>query len=248
MSVQKFSQTLAASEIWRLQVGGDYFRLGVTAYPVTLRFLLAGAVESEMLMIDGGTWARVDGGFDGIEIINSASGAQTLDIFIGRGEIGIDRILGEVSVINGELSRVKSGSCFLVVAGLTAGAGQYPQLQIFNPAGSGKNVIINSVVAGCTSAGLIYGNYGIVQLANLVGPAKNKRLGGAVSASELRYEANAVLVASTAISFVNAAANDSREMKFSEPLLLPPGYGFGMYSNNLAVNLTVSIQFIEEAS
>ena len=246
MSIQKFRESFAVSGTVKLIVAGDYFRLGMTNYPVAVRFFRGSAINSEMANIDGGTWTKIAGGFDAVEVINSASGAQTLDIFIGSGEVGIDRIVGEVSVINGEISRVKSLNCFIGYSTSTGGAGLYPQVQLFNPVGSGKNLILNKasvILSVAGGAGLLRGS---VQLLNSSGAGSNKFLGKSNSLGVMRNEAAAAVVAGTLIGTVVPPANDQRDFLFSEPLLIEPGLGVSFYCANPTSTATCIWQWIEE--
>lgn len=249
MSMQKFMQTLEASASLRMNIAGEYFRLGSTSYSVTVRFYKGSSVTDEMLLIDGGTWARVDGGFDGFELINSSSGAQTLDVFVGIGEIGIDRILGEVSVISGELVRVKSQTCFAVNETAIAVAGQYSMVQLWNPEASGKNLILNRMnVIGFTSAITISVRSTVVQLATAGFFGRNKYLGKPASSGQARTENAAAVVASDVLANIGvAAANDTAAFEFSEPILIPPGYGVLAYPTTVNVALSAAFQWLEES-
>lgn len=104
------------------------------------------------------------------------------------------------------------------------GAGNFRQTQIFNPAGSGKTLLIDRVTVRSAAAALFqlrFHNAGFT----LVGTAENKTLGGAVSSGELRDNLSAA-PAGTIVDRIGTDAAVSRDRVFYEPVRVPEGFGF----------------------
>ena len=146
---EKLTQTLAAGAQWRVGVAGDFFRLAVAPYSVSVSLLVGNRIIGTMAGMLAGDYVK-DIHFDGILITNGTT-APDVTMQIAGGGAGSDRVLGEVSVINGELARVKAGMCFTGANYSAPVAGQYSLCQLYNPAASGKNVILNKITAYCTT-------------------------------------------------------------------------------------------------
>lgn len=89
MSMQQISQAIGAGGSWRLQTGGDYFRILSSPDPVDVVFYgISGAEVARATQMDEGFYLRPAGGFAGV-LITSAT-AQTVKIMILQGDGGYD--------------------------------------------------------------------------------------------------------------------------------------------------------------
>ncbi|AXS79858.1 hypothetical protein [Dechloromonas sp. HYN0024] len=171
-------------------------------------------------------------------------------VVVGNGEIQDSQVAGTVSIINGELVRVKSNACFIGAASNAGAAGNYSMTQLWNPAGSGKNLILNkvslyTVTAAPTGVGLARHN---AALATLQGNGTTKFIGaGTASVGELRNTNAAAIIGTTIGAFSISLANESKDFPFSEPVAIQPGNGIIMWSASLNNNLQTTFQWNEEA-
>lgn len=232
--------------MWPCGIGGDYFRLHGAIYPVDVTFVRNGVPVEQIAGMESGTWMRLVGGFDRIDIVNGAN-AQTVKVIIGRGEGGVDRIMGEVSVIDGGKARTIAGSAYSGYAGCAAAAANYPHVQLWNPVGSGKNVFLESFLVSCSSAALVTaGTYGVA-LANVITPASSKKYGGPASVAVQQYQNNAAMISGNLLMGQQLQASQNLTINFREPVVLVPGSGMVIGAQTQNCALTASFEYFEEA-
>lgn len=240
---EKLSQALAAGESWRLNIAGDFFRLSEAAYPVSVSLLKGQRIVGTMRNMLAGDYVR-DIAFDGVIIDNGAL-AQSVSAQIAGGGAGSDRVLGEVSVVSGERFRTMAGASFWQSKSLTAAAGNLPHIQLWNPAGSGKRVVIEDI-GGSVSASLMKIALGSVPLTTLVGNAQNKRLGGGLSAAELRTQESVSSIGNDFASFA-FEPNIFSVLKLTSPIILDEGVGLNVKCGATGSTLQANVQFYEES-
>lgn len=239
---EKFSQPLAAAYKWDIGVAGSYLRLSACQWPCTVLLYKQGRIIGQMANMLAGDYVEgVD--FDAVSVLNGST-AQTIDIQISGGGAGSNRVLGEVSVINGEIQRVKAGGAFIGYAAASAVPGQMSHNQLWNPAGSGKNLILTKIsVLPSTSAAIGLGT-SVAALLALTGAAGSKKLGGAAPLAELRGATYAALQGIQVGNF--SIVSGSMDFSFSEPLVAPPGNGVIIFSSLVNINLYTTFQWFEE--
>lgn len=86
---------------------------------------------------------------------NNGSGSVSGVLLVGSGNVRDSTVVGSVSVIDGGLEVVGSKVAFCVRAFKAAVVGEYSAVQLFNPAGSGKRVILDQYSLGSDVAGAI---------------------------------------------------------------------------------------------
>lgn len=144
---------------------------------------------------------------------------------------------GYVNTVDGSLSRTLADQAFMGYAGCGAVAAQYSHTQLWNPAGSGKNLFLEAFsLTSTTTSSFVFGRYN-VQLANAAGAQPCNKYFGHVTGSALnRFANNAAQLISEYMGSVYCTANLPSGWTFKEPVLIPPGQGFVLIMN--AVNLT----------
>ena len=244
---EKLSQALAASESWRLNIAGDFFRLSEAAYPVSVSLLKEMRIVGTMRNMMAGDYVR-DIAFDGVIIDNGAT-AQNVYVQIAGGGAGSDRVLGEVSVIDGAVVRTVAGGSFWGSLSVTGAAGNFPNVQFWNPAASGVRVVIEDIAPACSVSQPVKIGVTSAALANLQGCCRSKKSGGADSKAEIRYQDSAALLvtAATQLAAPYVAANRSEIYKLTSPVVLLPGYGLTFVGLSVACMVQGQAQFYEEA-
>lgn len=243
---EKLGQSLAAGEKWVIGIAGTHFRLAECQWPVTVTLLRGNRVMGTMAnMLAGDYFEDIE--YDAIWVTNGAL-AQTVRCQLSGGGAGSDRVVGVVSVINGEVERVMARTAFIGYVMQAATAGSLSHTQIYNPAGSGKNLILSkgwgytSLVTGialtCFAAPV-----GVV-----TGVSSCKWIGGAAPVAELRAYAGAAMVGTMIGQMAHEIAGQSKEFPFQEPLMIPPGWGVGLVTGAANCQMTSTLQWLEEAA
>lgn len=256
--IQIFSLILAADEAREVAVQGEYFELRNALHPIAMIELLdrTGSVIARLENPEQSDYCK-PGRYETIRITNGPI-AQTVRHFYGSGDAGSRRtsglvsvegtvaVMGSVNVIDGGKARTLAGEVF---GGRMAigpgGVGTYTQLQWWNPAGSGKRLIVPSFVAQAGANGVIVG-IGSTALPTLFGAGAtgSKKSGGGASIVVGRTDTAA---AYSGLSVLNQSGNfvQTRE---AEPYVILPGFGFNIAAYDANVSVFASIHYIEEAN
>lgn len=261
MSMGIFTLSLGANESREAAISGEYFELRNALSPVVL---------IELLDRSGGVIARLDspeqsdfvrpGRYETIRITNGPT-AQTIKHFYGSGDAGSRRtsgvvtvlgtvgVTGDVSVIDGEKSRSLSGGAFVGNAYKDMVAAEFPQVQLWNPAGSGKNAIVGrltltsnttqSFVVGSSTAPLLSSSG-----ANRLGA---KKLGGAAGVCQVRGQGAAAVNVGSILMNGYVTANKIEILEFSSPFVIAPGFGLLVQGGVVNSDFICNVEFFEES-
>lgn len=244
---EKLTQTLAAGEVWRLTIAADFFRIAEAAWPVKVRILKAGRILGEMDGWQAGDFVR-DVQFDAVEI-EAGSLAQTVTVQIAGGGVGSDRVIGEVSVIDGAKARTMAGVAFAGYVSKAAVVDQYSYAQIWNPSASGKRVVVEAMETGSAVATLIYFAASTSAVVDYVSSATCKLIGSADSNAEFRSGASATDLTIGERLFAKVGpAGTSMYIKPKEPIVLEPGRGLVARAGGLNQDVFAHFEFFEESA
>lgn len=242
---EKLTQFLSAGQVWRLTIAADFFRIAAASWPVKVRILKAGRILGEMDGWQAGDFVR-DVEFDAVEV-EVGSNAQTVKVQIAGGGVGSDRVLGEVSVIDGGKSRTAAGIAFSGLANQVGVAGNFAQVQLWNPAGSGKRIFIEQMLIGVTAAdgASIYPALGM--LTTDLGAASSKKIGGAPASARLKKSSVTVYPYSAQpLAGVNLQASGNATYKLTEPLCIEEGSGISVIASTTGNSVQATFEFFEE--
>lgn len=239
---EKLTQYLSAGQVWRLTIAADFFRIAAAEWPVKVRILKAGRILGEMDGWQSGDFVR-DVDFDAVEVEAGAI-AQAVTVQIAGGGVGSDRVLGEVSVIDGASSNTKAGIAFLAGVGENAAAGTFATLSFVNPAASAVEVAIRSFSVTLQAAGIATisaeppGGGAALQTM----PTSSKLIGsGKTPAAQFWTEAATVAAGGNYMEIFNFGAAGREQRELREPILLEAGQAITMKmaTANVAANLVV---------
>lgn len=199
------------------------------------------------VLLKPGQTVRLPAKTDTWTIQNFANAATiTGRVVVGLGSFEDDRITGEVSVIDGAAARSKAGIAYWATDLSGPVAGQYSHVQLWNPAGSGKNVIVSEMGFSCSVAGVVnlrsY-NAALTTLGNVQAP---KMVGGPASVAQARDQTNASILGGTIASF-EVAALSTFSQKLIDPIILPPGQGLVVVGTTVNIVVRASWQYYEES-
>lgn len=250
--IEIISGVWAAGETKTFHINGEYLEILEAQYPCDVMLMdRQGAQLSIMRSSEASFFSRPKEGFNSVQITSAQ--AQTIRIFVGSGDAGTRRISSTVSVIDGGRARSNAGTAFGGCASISGVAAKYTAVQLWNPAGSGKNVIVNQLSSAANAAGNIYLVPSFAALSiNSSTRVANKKLvaGGGAGSAQLYLDNLAALPVSGATPVLidlAVAANQLAYWKPTEPVLVPPGAGLTAVHDIVATQLFGNFEWFEEA-
>lgn len=213
--------TVLTSKPFKLAVDGDYFRYYAgNAGGSDESILVKGVNTGTVVLLKPGQSVRLPKRETTWELSNYAGSADITGlVVIGDGQVNDDRITGEVSVINGELSRVLAGKSFFGSVLAPAVAGQYSYSQLYNP--NAVNLIVRKIGVFSGVAGSAYLRSHNAALAGSIDVCRPKLVGGSVGSENMNVGSTAATVG-TFVSFMYVRT-DMSFLEMAEPLVVPPG-------------------------
>jgi hypothetical protein len=244
--LELFTVPIAAGGQSRFELAGDYFEIIESQYPVTV--LLEdrnGAQIGRMGGAEASYFLR-DTPFKAITITSAQ--AQTVRIAFGSGEAGTRRTSGVVQVVDGNRSRTIAGGSFMWRP--TSLGANFNHAQLWNPPGSGKNIVIDAFFLTSSLAGALSVCRNAAQIANAApNPVQNALLnGGGAAVAVPRTESMAALTLSSCLGTALVQANSSFDFSsvLKRPVIVPPGAGLVFLSEVAGSTLSGSVSFFEE--
>lgn len=247
---QPFLEILTAAfgtgEIKPYAISGGYFEILDCAYPVTVNLIgLHGELKGIMRNAEASFYLK---GGDYHTITIESPQAQLVRFAFGTSEAGTRRTAGVVQVVDGGKARTLANAAFSGYVSQGPVAAQFAQVQLWNPVGSGKRVMVEQCTSGSAAATVLYYGINAAPLATLVINAPSKLSGGAASSAQMRQETNAApafATASALIAKLNPAGNET-QWEPREPVVLLPGYGLVARCGLVNQDLFSSFEFYEE--
>lgn len=142
---------------------------------------------------------------------------------VGEGTFLDNRIQGEVSVIDGGLSRTLEGTAFLSSGYQPAVIGEYAHVQLLNLSGT-HNLVVNRIDGVDTAGALSFylREHSNVGLTDFAMTPRNKLVGGAVSTrAAVRTQTNPSHLG-TGMQFSWQPANEPWPSPMQEPIVIAP--------------------------
>lgn len=182
-------------------------------------------------------------------VFNKGTVALTGMMLIGTGDFIDQRISGTVDVIDGGKARTLGNVAFAGFTYQGAVAAQCGRVQLWNPAGSGKNVVVEQVLTlagGVATACHIKLNTAALTTLDQVG--QSKKSGGTASVMELRRDSTATPSAAPMLLAAGMPASQLTPYKPVEPVVLIPGYGLLIYGTVVNTDIGASFEWYEDAA
>lgn len=181
----------------------------------------------------------------GIVVTNLSGAAMAGTLKLGPRDWSFEdqRLVGEVSVIDGGRFRTLSGSVFGWRLSQAASVGNNNVAQIWNPAGSGLRVLVKSY---SVQGGAMVCGFNNVSLGSAGGTIGNKLAGGAsVPGGIVSNQSYNPTQNPSGFVTVNQIPSGVPILE-PEPIVIPPGFGFVMVSDNQNVITVATAHFIVE--
>lgn len=250
--IQIFSLVLAANESREAAVSGEYFELRNAPEPIALIELLdrSGSVISRLENPEQSDYVK-PGRYETVRITNGPT-AQTVRHFYGSGDAGSRRTSGlvtidgtsNVSVVDGGKLRALAENSYAGGAYSNSVVGEYSEVQLWNPPASGKNIFLTQINFSSAVDSAIFLFATMAVQANLR-PYTNKKLGGPAGIAELRWGSTPAF-SSAYFGYSHVAAYEQNTLKFSDPFIVPPGYGLTVNGSLLDTLMGASFEWFEE--
>lgn len=169
-------------------------------------------------------------------------------LVIGQGELTDNRVTGSVEVIDGDRNLTNAGLMFSGSSGSNPNASLYAVSQLWNPVGSGKNIVVKCCNFSTPNGQAAVLNIGNVQMATDVTATRsaNKLSGGANSAAMVRHGHSETIPTTGFLQAYNMTANQIVTWKACGPLVIKPGFGFNLTGAAINTSATLNVEWLEE--
>lgn len=184
--------------------------------------------------------------FDTLLVSHDGAGDQAVSVIVGRDvKKTSSSVAGFVEVVDGGRNRTDAGVAAFTGLGTVGVAGQYPYVQAWNPVGSGRNFIIETIkVSSPTTGDIMFSSYNVA-IGSLFRYAKNKKIGNADLAFEMRRHNQASLVGNF-FNSIRIAADRIVDFSLREPIVVPPGDSLLITHSVVASSVYAVIECYEE--
>lgn len=187
-------------------------------------------------------------------VITDASGAANAGtVLVADAEFLDQTLSGVVSVIDGEKSRTLAGGMFSGSPAVAGVATQYAALQLWNPAGSGKNLIVTASDVSSSAASNPIWEPTNAAIANLYSIASANKLllltGAPAPVGQLRTDSFVAPSAYTGgvLKNVSIQAGGSYVWDIKGAIVVPPGKGLRVINNITGAPLSAGFEWFEES-
>ncbi|VTU20785.1 hypothetical protein SRS16CHR_02713 [Variovorax sp. SRS16] len=238
----------AAGETKTFVINGEYLEILEAQYPCDVMLMdKSGAQLSIMRSSEASFFSRPKEGFQTIQITSAT--AQSIRVFIGSGDAGTRRISSTVQVVNGERARSVAGGAYAWRPNVSAVAGQVDIAQLWNPAGSGKRLIVDAMLLSTSIAtGLAFWLNALPLTTVATGQPQNMLSGGpAIVGTQARYENDPALPVVAFHGGYTSQANVAFAVPMVRPFVVLPGCGLLIATEQQNCVLAGLVQFFEEA-
>lgn len=246
-STRVYDFSLAANGAFQLPVTGSFFRI------------MSLSVNGAAIEVQGDTFGNIyplfvgqgmkNQKFGALNLVNRSGNAVSGTLLVSDGELVDDRITGFVEVVDGGKNRTLSGVAFLAYANAIAVAANYTVNQLWNPIGSGKNLVVEKITVSVSTAQAIGIMSNSLAMTSLTGFAGNKKTGGAVSVSQIRYDNIPGAPGGAPVNYQTSflGVNSPFVIQPSEPIIITPGFGLICQGQTVANINPTSFEFYEDA-
>lgn len=188
---------------------------------------------------------------DSWTLANAAGGATIVGkVVIGDGRIDDNTLSGVVQVVDGGKSRTMSNSAYMATGLAQIVTNFVPQIQLWNPAGSGMRLVLESIYClGGNALQAVTVMSSTVALASLNSNGYPKMLGGTMGVGQARNASSLAAAPAQAPSMgviSPVVGSSATSWKPTEPIVIPPGNGLLLTSNAQSDSINGTFEWYEE--
>jgi hypothetical protein len=249
--MQLYDITIAPNTTRQLDAPGSYFyyytgNAGGADSTITMRGLSSGL---RIVLKPGQAFRLPRGESETSWVLTNFSNTATIigTVIVGDGDITDNRVTGSVEVVDGGKNRSLSGNAFFLPMALGSAPGLFSNVQIWNPANSGKNVIIGQISYSQSAAGSCVYRHTTSALTNSLNGSQSKIYGAGTSSVTVSRSEQNVSMLGTYIFERGMNANQTEIFKPVEPFILKPGNGLVLVPDTANVKVIASAEFFEES-
>lgn len=243
MTTEVVRFAIAAGETKAFARAGRYIEVLSAADPLSINLYGEdGGRGDSAVSVPSGIYLETPfGAFD----VTSAT-AQTIELLVSDARGGSRRQPGVVQVIDGGRARTLADQAFIGYASVTGGPGFIPIVELFNPAGSGRRVIVKAIRVSTPTAGSV--SLGLHNATLSQGPfdPQNKRLGGVTSSAKLYREPGLAASPGSSFESLSVGANLVVPITLQEPIIVNPGFALQAWHQTVATTMLAAFEFVEE--
>lgn len=252
--MQVFDIAIAPGEVRDVYCQGSYvyFYSGSAGGADPTLTINADARGERILLLPGQAFRMPAGELGKRWLIGNLKGDGTIigRIVIGDGELTDNRVSGSVEVIDGEKMRTLAGGMFSGVPAISDVSAQYGNVQLWNPAGSAKNIIVTQMNVSWSAASNAVVAFENVELSELYAhAASNKKTNGPATIGKLKVQTKASSM--TAFPYgilqnLDLQAGGAQNWKVSGALVVQPGFGVTVTQQTAGRGIKSSFEWFEE--
>jgi hypothetical protein len=240
-SAKIYDFSIPANGSFQLLVEGSFYRIQQSTGALEVRRDGGSGVGP----IYAGQGER-DEEFKYLTLIDKTGAINNGFIVVSDGTFVDDRTTGEVSIVDGEAAKTRSNIAFMAFGSLSGVAAQCSAVEIWNPAGSGKRLIVSDLIASSASQSAAAINK-ITATMGAAGVPQSKLINATGSTAVAKVGAsNVAAVPGVTIEnqFIQAYQPFARAYK--QPIVIEPGFGIVVWNTLVNSSLVASVQFTEE--
>lgn len=210
-----------------------------------------GAIKVIPDLQQGGMALRLGQGFDAGSpvkswlIINASTGPVSGTVVLSDAGFRNFRMFGNVNVIDNGVARSLANTTFIGAAGVTGIAGNFSQVQLWNPPGNAKNVVLQTIYANSAAVGYAQIRPSSVALATSAGGGGSKNINAAGSTAQLRTQQSAALVGGQSLGGGALQAGANFVFSLREPIVITPGNGLTI-NGAIGQDMSAVFEFFEQ--
>lgn len=249
LPVASYTFTIPAGGSFPLQCTGRYFRVNSATGSLKVEGQGSFGPMGAVGVGQGLRLRPVDQPFQRLSFVDTSGSPNIVTVIIADADFVDNTVLGSVSVIDGEKARTLAGGMFAGAPVVGALAGNYGSVQLWNPAGTAKNLIVTQldvIAIGAPGNPIIAANAAALTTAYAAGVA-NKKLGGGAGVGQLRTD-QTVGVPATVGTLKNVQTSNTANFPWpiKGAIVVPPGFGLLIFNNTIAQGVGANLEWFEE--
>lgn len=205
-----------------------------------------------VLLMPGQAYRMPDGQAGTRWLIGNLRGEGTIvgRLVIGAGELTDNRVTGSVEVIDGEKARTLAGGMFSGVPAIGDVAAQYGNVQLWNPTGSGKNIIVTQMLVSWMAASNAVVAFENVELSDQYPHATaNKKSKGQSTVARLTTQSKASPMLTFPYGVLqnfDLQSGGVVNWRISGAIVIQPGFGVTVTQQTVGRGIKSSFEWFEE--